>query len=34
MLQDIVQKLVDGSSTFGNKTEYSQAKYLKKKKIK
>jgi hypothetical protein len=26
--------LVDGSATFGNKTEYSQAKYLKRKKIK
>lgn len=32
--QDIIQHLVDNHSTFGDKTEYSQYKYIKKKKKK
>lgn len=32
--QDIIKKLVDNHATFGDKTEYSQVKYIKKKKKK
>lgn len=32
--QDIIEKIVDSSATFKEKTVYSQAKYLKKKKKK
>ncbi|KAM6915244.1 tRNA (adenine(58)-N(1))-methyltransferase non-catalytic subunit TRM6 [Xenentodon cancila] len=32
--QDIIEQLIDSSSTFANKTEYSQEKYIKKKKKK
>lgn len=31
LLQDIIQKLVENSETFQQKTEFSQAKYLRKK---
>lgn len=34
MLQEIIQKLIDNSSTFRDKTEYAQDKYIKKKKKK
>lgn len=32
--QEIIQQLIENSSTFGDKTEYSQDKYIKKKKMK
>lgn len=33
-LQDIIQRLIENSSTFRDKTEYAQDKYIKKKKKK
>lgn len=33
-LQEIIQQLIDNSSTFKDKTEYAQDKYIKKKKKK
>ena len=34
LLQEIIQQLIDNSSTFRDKTEFSQQKYIKKKKKK